>query len=134
MQQNMGSIGKQTIASGAIIGAANIYASEKNFENGSLRLTPYCVAWASQIYQASDAPAFHTGNTINIALSGAAAVAPADARAAVADAAAAAERTRDIDARAGRSAYVERDVLRRERVPDPGAWGVKVVLEALFSE
>jgi len=54
-----------------------------------------------------------------------------DVREAVACAAAAAEHTRDIDAKAGRSAYVESDILRRKRVPDPGAWGVKVVLEAL---
>lgn len=31
-------------------------------------------AWASQIYRASDSPAFHTGNTINIVLSGAAVI------------------------------------------------------------
>jgi len=53
----MGSVGKRTIASGAVIGAANIYAT-----------------WASQIYQAKDAPAFHTGNTINIVISGVTAI------------------------------------------------------------
>jgi dihydroxyacetone kinase len=59
---------------------------------------------------------------------------PASVRAAVADAAEAAERTRDVEAKAGRSAYVESDVLMRERVPDPGAWGVKVILEALVAQ
>ena len=32
------------------------------------------LAWGSQIYQNSDAPLFHKGNEINIALSGASAV------------------------------------------------------------
>ncbi|KAJ7731224.1 dihydroxyacetone kinase [Mycena metata] len=50
---------------------------------------------------------------------------------AVGAAAAAAEHTRDIDAKAGRSAYVDSAVLLKEKVPDPGAWGVKVILEAL---
>ncbi|KAI0731307.1 dihydroxyacetone kinase 1 [Earliella scabrosa] len=40
--------------------------------------------------------------------------------------------TRDLEAKAGRSAYVEGDRLREERVPDPGAWGVKVVLESFL--
>ncbi|KAI0820335.1 dihydroxyacetone kinase [Trametes gibbosa] len=40
--------------------------------------------------------------------------------------------TRDLEAKAGRSAYVEGDRLREERVPDPGAWGVKAILEGLF--
>lgn len=56
---------------------------------------------------------------------------PSDLRAAVKKAAEAAEATRDVEARVGRSAYVERGRLKRERVPDPGAWGVKVLLEAL---
>lgn len=43
----------------------------------------------------------------------------------------AAESTRNIDAKAGRSAYVEGDRLRDERVADPGAWGVKTILENL---
>lgn len=43
----------------------------------------------------------------------------------------AAERTRDIEAKAGRSAYVEGDWLKEQKVPDPGAWGVKVIIEAL---
>ena len=46
-------------------------------------------------------------------------------------AAEAAEATQDIEARVGRSAYVDAERLKQERVPDPGAWGVKVVLEAL---
>ena len=41
----------------------------------------------------------------------------------------AALKTRDLTAKAGRSAYVEGDRLREERVPDPGAWGVKAILE-----
>ena len=40
--------------------------------------------------------------------------------------------TRDLEAKAGRSAYVEGDRLREERVPDPGAWGVKVIVEGLL--
>ncbi|KAI8974531.1 dihydroxyacetone kinase [Trametes punicea] len=43
----------------------------------------------------------------------------------------AAVKTRDLEAKAGRSAYVEGDRLKQERVPDPGAWGVKVILESL---
>ncbi|KAI6125431.1 Dak1 domain-containing protein [Pisolithus croceorrhizus] len=45
----------------------------------------------------------------------------------------AAEKTRDLEAKAGRSAYVEGGRLRAERVPDPGAWGVRVVINALFA-
>ncbi|KAG6840249.1 hypothetical protein C0991_007942 [Blastosporella zonata] len=55
-----------------------------------------------------------------------------DPKAAVSAAAAAAERTRDIEAKAGRSAYVEGDRLRKEKVADPGAWGVKTILESLL--
>ncbi|CCM00356.1 uncharacterized protein FIBRA_02386 [Fibroporia radiculosa] len=43
----------------------------------------------------------------------------------------AAQKTRDLEAKAGRSAYVEGDRLRQEQVPDPGAWGIKVILEGL---
>ncbi|KAF8207821.1 MFS general substrate transporter [Mycena galopus ATCC 62051] len=53
MSENTGSVGKRTVASGAVIFAANIYA-----------------VWASQIYQASDAPYFKRGNSINIAFAG----------------------------------------------------------------
>ncbi|KAI6149802.1 Dak1 domain-containing protein [Pisolithus tinctorius] len=45
----------------------------------------------------------------------------------------AAEKTRDLEAKAGRSAYVEGGRLRAERIPDPGAWGVRVVVDALFA-
>ncbi|GBE86465.1 Dihydroxyacetone kinase 1 [Sparassis crispa] len=45
----------------------------------------------------------------------------------------AALKTRDLEAKAGRSAYVEGDRLRQERVPDPGAWGVKVIVENLLA-
>ncbi|CAK5275003.1 unnamed protein product [Mycena citricolor] len=50
MSENTASIGKRTVASGAVIFAGNIYG-----------------VWASQIYQAKDAPSFKTGNSINIA-------------------------------------------------------------------
>ena len=50
---------------------------------------------------------------------------------AVGAAADAALNTRDLEAKAGRSAYVEGDRLRTERIPDPGAWGVKTILQAL---
>jgi len=50
------------------------------------------------------------------------------ARKAAGDAAVA---TKDLEAKAGRSAYVEGDRLKKEQVPDPGAWGVKTILEAL---
>lgn len=40
--------------------------------------------------------------------------------------------TRDLTAKAGRSAYVEGDRLREEKVPDPGAWGVKAIVEGLL--
>ena len=39
--------------------------------------------------------------------------------------------TKDIEAKAGRSAYVEGARLKEQQVPDPGAWGVKVILESL---
>ena len=45
-------------------------------------------------------------------------------------AATAAEQTRNVEAKAGRSAYVESESLKG-KVPDPGAWGVKLILEAL---
>ncbi|EIW58792.1 dihydroxyacetone kinase [Trametes versicolor FP-101664 SS1] len=46
----------------------------------------------------------------------------------------AALKTRDLEAKAGRSAYVEGDRLREERVADPGAWGVKVILEGILGQ
>ncbi|KAJ7696800.1 Dak1 domain-containing protein [Mycena rosella] len=56
---------------------------------------------------------------------------PAGLAGAVRAAATAAEHTKDVDAKAGRSAYVDTAVLSREKVADPGAWGVKTILEAL---
>lgn len=50
---------------------------------------------------------------------------------AVKAAAEAAEATKNLDAKAGRSAYVESDLLKKEKVADPGAWGVKTILESL---
>ncbi|KAJ9093839.1 hypothetical protein QFC21_006210 [Naganishia friedmannii] len=43
----------------------------------------------------------------------------------------AAERTRDIQATAGRAAYVGQDALKEANVPDPGAWGVVKILEGI---
>ncbi|TFK39853.1 Dak1 domain-containing protein [Crucibulum laeve] len=42
----------------------------------------------------------------------------------------AAEATKNIEAKAGRSAYVEGNRLKEEQIPDPGAWGVKTILES----
>ncbi|KAF9269147.1 dihydroxyacetone kinase [Marasmius fiardii PR-910] len=50
---------------------------------------------------------------------------------AVQAAATAAQKTQDLEAKAGRSAYVEGDRLKEQKVPDPGAWGVKTILENL---
>jgi len=44
-----------------------------------------------------------------------------------------AEATKDLKAKAGRSAYVEGDRLQKEQIPDPGAWGVKTILENLVA-
>lgn len=41
------------------------------------------------------------------------------------------EATKYLAASVGRTAYIAKDVLETERVPDPGAWGVKVILENL---
>lgn len=46
-------------------------------------------------------------------------------------AASAAVSTKDLEPKVGRSAYLDKDQLKTEKVPDPGAWGVKVVLENL---
>jgi dihydroxyacetone kinase len=43
----------------------------------------------------------------------------------------AAEATKDMDAKVGRSAYVQGDRLKDQKIPDPGAWGVKIILESL---
>jgi len=55
-----------------------------------------------------------------------------DYASAVKHAANAAEATRSLQAKAGRSAYVASDRLKEENVPDPGAWGVKVILERML--
>ena len=55
-----------------------------------------------------------------------------DFPAAVKAAGEAALKTRDLEAKAGRSAYVEGDRLKEERVADPGAWGVKAIVEGLL--
>lgn len=73
MSQNTGSVGKRTIASGAVIGAANIYGSTfPSFNKTWLYLlnTPPTKAWGSQIYRADDSPDFRRGNTVNVVLSG----------------------------------------------------------------
>jgi dihydroxyacetone kinase len=49
-------------------------------------------------------------------------------------AAVAADWTEDVEAKAGRSAYVESGSLMKEKVADPGAWGVELILEALIQE
>ena len=43
----------------------------------------------------------------------------------------AADNTRHINATAGRGAYVDQEKLGSSDVPDPGAWGVWVILNAL---
>lgn len=48
-------------------------------------------------------------------------------------AAVAAKQTKDVEAKAGRSAYVESESLKG-KVADPGAWGVKLILEALIQK
>ena len=46
--------------------------------------------------------------------------------------AAAAEQTKEVEAKAGRSAYLESESLKRVKPADPGAWGVKLILESLI--
>jgi triose/dihydroxyacetone kinase / FAD-AMP lyase (cyclizing) len=58
--------------------------------------------------------------------------APADVKGALKAATNAAEKTQELEAKAGRAAYVEGSRLKEGAVPDPGAWGIKVILEALF--
>ncbi|BGP44681.1 hypothetical protein JCM10450v2_000495 [Rhodotorula kratochvilovae] len=43
----------------------------------------------------------------------------------------AAEATRDLDAKAGRAAYVDQEKIREAAVPDAGAWGVWKLLEGV---
>ncbi|KLO12713.1 dihydroxyacetone kinase [Schizopora paradoxa] len=57
---------------------------------------------------------------------------PDDYASAVKQAGDAAEATRLLLAKAGRSAYVASDRLKEENIPDPGAWGVKVILEHML--
>ena len=57
---------------------------------------------------------------------------PNDFAAAVKAAGEAAQKTSELVAKAGRSAYVEGDRLKQEKIPDPGAWGVKAILEGLL--
>jgi len=40
------------------------------------------------------------------------------------------EATKALEAKAGRSAYVG-DTLKDKNIPDPGAWGVSIILESL---
>jgi dihydroxyacetone kinase len=55
--------------------------------------------------------------------------------AAVRKAGEAAEKTRELEAKAGRAAYVEEGRLKEDGgMPDPGAWGVKVLLEGLLGD
>jgi len=42
-----------------------------------------------------------------------------------------ADATKDMEAKAGRSTYLDAERLRNERVPDPGAWGVGLILGSL---
>lgn len=46
----------------------------------------------------------------------------------------AADKTRHLVAKAGRGAYVDQDRLKESDVPDPGAWGVWVILNALIGQ
>ncbi|KAH9840217.1 dihydroxyacetone kinase [Rhodofomes roseus] len=57
----------------------------------------------------------------------------ADLTGAVDKAGAAALQTRNLEAKAGRSAYVEGDRLKKEHIADPGAWGVKTILEGFVA-
>ncbi|KAM0754935.1 dihydroxyacetone kinase 1 [Meredithblackwellia eburnea MCA 4105] len=57
----------------------------------------------------------------------------ADFAAAVKEAAKAADETKDLVAKAGRAAYVGREELQKAQVPDPGALGVKTILEGILA-
>lgn len=46
----------------------------------------------------------------------------------------AAENTKKIPAKAGRSVYVDQEQLSRADVPDPGAWGVAILVSALANK
>lgn len=43
----------------------------------------------------------------------------------------AAEETKTMVAKAGRAAYVDQEQLGEANVPDPGAWGVAILVTAL---
>ena len=43
----------------------------------------------------------------------------------------AAEKTATLPALAGRASYVDQARLKEANVPDPGAWGVKTIVQAL---
>ena len=43
----------------------------------------------------------------------------------------AAEHTRDLVAKVGRGAYVNQEDLRKQSVPDPGAWGIWRIVDGL---
>jgi hypothetical protein len=46
----------------------------------------------------------------------------------------AAQRTGDLFATAGRGAYLDQEELQRQHIPDPGAWGVWKIVEALVAD
>jgi hypothetical protein len=72
MSENTGSVGKRTIASGAVIGFANIYGSKRSLLVSSWKLCievwiANLIAWGSQIYRADDAPGKHNfGRSLRI--------------------------------------------------------------------
>lgn len=56
-----------------------------------------------------------------------------DLASAVKEAADASEKTKDLVAKAGRAAYVDREGLQEAQVPDPGAHGVATIVKAIQS-
>lgn len=52
---------------------------------------------------------------------------------AVKAAADAADATKNVEAKAGRSAYVDASRLKSEKIPDPGAWGIKTIVDGLLA-
>jgi dihydroxyacetone kinase len=57
----------------------------------------------------------------------------ADLAAAVKEAAQATEETKNMVAKAGRAAYVGQDELKKQQVPDPGAFGIVKMMEGIQS-
>ena len=53
---------------------------------------------------------------------------------AVEEARQAAEQTKNLEARAGRGAYVNQKALAESGLPDPGAWGVWTILNGLHGK